>query len=580
MKRTSMRLPKGKRPAAGRPVTSSLVHSKKSGGSGAIVAPVLVLLVIGGILLFVLCQGNEPPPRKSVAQDATTGAQEHASSAEAQVGKKKKPVRRRPVVKEHFTATEQNMPETQQATTTPIPQEEPEEEEEEPEPEEEPAEDVEEEETPHGIADDSPEAVARFEALLQQHLADEDYEGLRDTLRAELETQYPGLFDVKVSQKTAETVPASAYAAMPSANQLKVKGKPASKALAVYYCLSLLTEDSAPDAMEKPFMTFLLTDKRGPAEAFFKGLSRKKVPAETAAEMMAELRTTYAETPKRAFRSIAPLTASADKMQVKKYYPVDKKVIEKEIANILKTRPSHGADEAQQEAINLSNVYRYICGVPPSLKYDKTFGEQAEKAAAACERAGCLSHDLGDFTDVCNLCRACYMRVETVSSYMNDHGLSNREQRKHRYWVLDASAAKVAFGQSGTFHAMRVLDHSCTIPRKGAYSYPGRGFFPSRYLHGDGWSYYTPPGVTVGANPKVEMWCLSRSPKKRMTDADLHRARPIAVSAVFPNGNYLVFEPDYNDPLFRRNKSGQITGIYWVRVSWSGFMDEYVVELY
>ncbi|MBR5214437.1 MAG: hypothetical protein IKV92_09270 [Akkermansia sp.] len=575
-----MRLPKGKRPAAGRPVTSSLVHSKKSGGSGAIVAPVLVLLVIGGILLFVLCQGNEPPPRKSVAQDATTGAQEHASSAEAQVGKKKKPVRRRPVVKEHFTATEQNMPETQQATTTPIPQEEPEEEEEEPEPEEEPAEDVEEEETPHGIADDSPEAVARFEALLQQHLADEDYEGLRDTLRAELETQYPGLFDVKVSQKTAETVPASAYAAMPSANQLKVKGKPASKALAVYYCLSLLTEDSAPDAMEKPFMTFLLTDKRGPAEAFFKGLSRKKVPAETAAEMMAELRTTYAETPKRAFRSIAPLTASADKMQVKKYYPVDKKVIEKEIANILKTRPSHGADEAQQEAINLSNVYRYICGVPPSLKYDKTFGEQAEKAAAACERAGCLSHDLGDFTDVCNLCRACYMRVETVSSYMNDHGLSNREQRKHRYWVLDASAAKVAFGQSGTFHAMRVLDHSCTIPRKGAYSYPGRGFFPSRYLHGDGWSYYTPPGVTVGANPKVEMWCLSRSPKKRMTDADLHRARPIAVSAVFPNGNYLVFEPDYNDPLFRRNKSGQITGIYWVRVSWSGFMDEYVVELY
>lgn len=594
MKKNPLQPLRGNLSAAGAPARP-LVHTQKSGGHGAVIVIVLVLLVMGGILFYVANNGNQPPAAPAAPPPATqaTVAVEEAE-AQKKPEKKENPALKTPKVKKEEAPAIKEEPAPQEQEPQPEPQEEPAVEEEpadeetveeapaEEEPADEPTEEDAEEEL-GTISEDDPEAVARFTALVDKSIEEENYEGLRDALRAQLESQQPELFVVKEPKKKAEDeeeLPPSPYAALPPASQLKVKGKLTTQAMASYYCLELLLAVPDVEATDKEFMTFLLKDKHEPATALFKGLAKKKVSPDTAAEMMAEFRSIYDEDPKKAFRSINAITASANKMQVKKYYPHEKKEMEKAIADILKTRPGKGADKAQQDAINLSNVYRYVCGVAPSLKYDKEFGAQAEDAAAACARAGKISHDLGHSTDACNLHSGMDERVKSVPGYVHDPGGGNRAARGHRNWLLDPAAAKVAFGQSGTFHAMRVMDTSCTIKQKGPYSYPGRGYFPVRYLHGDGWSYHAGPAAPVGDNPKVEMWSLVRAPKKTITKADLKSPRAIPVKEIFAHSNYIVFEPDLEDSNFKRDKAGNLTGVYFVRVTWRGYKDEYIVEFY
>lgn len=447
-----------------------------------------------------------------------------------------------------------------------------------------------------GKSSDTAEQAKALNKLVETAIESGDYVTLRDTLAAALKEAYPKIFDEKNSgskkkektdtdeaavQEPQENTPQGVLAHL-DAKKLKVKSKVGQRALAICYCLDLLQEVRVHPDNEKQFMTFLLeSGKKGcPAETFLAGISRRRVEKEFAREMMQELCNFYRDEPDKAAREINSITATrADKIN-KRYYPVPKKELEKEIEKILRTKPSNGADVAQQEAINLSNVYRYICGVIPSLKYDREFGAQAEDAAAACQRAGQISHGLGHSTGLCNLHSGMDARVKSVPGYIHDPGGPNRKARGHRNWILDPAAAKVAFGQAGTYHAMRVMDHSSGWTPPGGYSYPGRGYFPVRYLHGDGWSYYAPPGKTMGEKPKVEMWRLSRAPRNLVSQKDLSKTRQIPIKEVFPNGRYVVFEPDYTAPAMRTTDTGQPDGVYWIRVTGEGFKDEYLVEFY
>ena len=448
-------------------------------------------------------------------------------------------------------------------------------------------EEEEEEEKPLQLgADTDASWIEQYNNLVESKLKEDDYNGLRDALKEVLTAADSVAFNAAVvpekKAKEKEEVSPSPYDDIPPAAAYKLKVKTTKQALAAYYCLELfLAEEETASADEnREFMHFLLASGGKPAADFFKGLQKKKVSAATAAELLAELRSMYEEDPKKAAKKIPSLMAASGKMQIRKYYPDDKKAIEKKITDLLKTKPSGGADKEQQEAINLANVYRYICGVAPTLKFDKTYFKQAEDAAAACARAGRIAHDLGHSTDLCNLHQGMDSRAKSIPGYIEDPGEHNRKERGHRNWILDPAAGKTAFGQSGIFHAMRVMDRSCTEKQKYAHSYPGRGYFPARYLHGDGWSYHALPGISVGENPKVEMWRLLSSPKHPVTKADLSPAREIDIKEVFANGNYLVFEPDYNDSSFKRRSDGSLQGVYWIRISWKGFKDEYLVEFY
>lgn len=584
-----------------------LVHARKSGGSPVLLIVIVVLLVMGGIFFYVVSGGGKDDGVADTGAEETSKVSECVTVAEPEIPDKQseKTVNTPPRKKKPTAGESEKQParKTPAVTTEkpPVAEEEPpaesEETEEQPEEVTEPEGEETEEETADEEADGTPlvfgEGAEDDEARMENYLAhvrtfvaEEDYEGLRESLKTALLAAYAPVFEKATApskkKKTDEDALPSPYASVPEASKLKVKDKLGRKAMADYYCVELVlaTQAATQESLQKEFLEFMLTDESAPGDAFFKGVQKRKVSAEMASEMLVELQVLYSESPRKAYKAINTVTASANKLTIKKYYPIDKKEIEKRIADILKTRPEKGADKAQQEAINLANVYRFVCGVAPTLKYDPTFGKQAEEAAAACARAGHIAHDLGHFTDACNLHSGMDARVKSVPGYIQDPGGPNRQARGHRNWILDPAAAKTAFGQSGHFHAMRVMDTSSPVKQKNAYSYPGRGYFPVRYMHGDGWSYYAPPGKTVEGEPKVEIWRLIRAPKKTVSASDLRDSRAVSVKEVFVNGRYLVFEPDYDDKAFLRDATGNPAGIYWIRVSWSGFRDEYLVEFY
>lgn len=606
----------GKSPFGTRYTRKPSITTHHTGTSPVIWVVVLVALIMVGVLVYILTHKEDSQqaqttkkPAASVSATEPTPTEQKAEEKPAltvlekevpQPDKKKKPAQKQSTQKESAPPVVQEQPQkksTEKADDTK--QEAPIDNEDEPTTESE-SEDADEEE----IIEDTPTEedeeeqplqlnnaddaawLAKYNALVNSKLEEYDYNGLRDALKEAITASDAGIFEAaentqKKAKEDEEATP-SPYDDIPSAVSFKVKAKSTKQALAAYYCLELfLAEEQELSSDEnRNFMRFLLASDGKPAADFFKGLQKKKVTASVAAELLGELRAIYDEEPKKAAKKIPSIMAASGKMQIRKYYPSDKKAIEKKITDLLKTKPSGGADKAQQEAINLANVYRYICGVAPSLKFDKTYFKQAEDAAAACARAGRIAHDLGHSTDLCNLHQGMDSRAKSIPGYIEDPGDHNRKERGHRNWILDPAAGKTAFGQSGIFHAMRVMDRSSNEKQKYAHSYPGRGYFPARYLHGDGWSYHALPGISVGENPKVEMWRLLSAPKHPVTKADLSPAREIDVKEVFANGNYLVFEPDYSDTAFKRRSDGSLQGVYWIRISWKGFKDEYLVEFY
>ncbi len=249
---------------------------------------------------------------------------------------------------------------------------------------------------------------------------------------------------------------------------------------------------------------------------------------------------------------------------------------EKEIRNMIREisarKAPAGVSRKVQDAVNLLNVYRYLSSVPYNVKASQAMIKAAEDAAGICKEKGQLSHDFGHSTDKCNLAmNSGNLTMEnSVMQYMNDSGANNRAARGHRMWCLNPKMGKTGFGIVGAYSAMYSLDQSAREGRKN-YSYPGHGFYPIKYLHGNGWSYYIVDGP-VPANVKVEVWKLNKKEDRLPSFSKEPDGRKLPVAYTNVNRNNVVFEPE-SSPITKK-------GYYLVRIVGSGLKKQYLVKLF
>ena len=420
------------------------------------------------------------------------------------------------------------------------------------------------------------EAAKQLRKLIKEHAEQGDFDGLKDELARLLKEAFPGAYPD------------------PSRPHWKaaVKGPLAKHALAVHACITLAQRSAdglGPDSLQKEpdFLKWLATDGKAPARAFVDGLNKAKVAEEEdAVSMMGDLRNAFADMGKKAVSEIKNITNPSGPAVSRKFYPMDRKELTKRIKDILAIKPSRGADKNQQDAVNMANVYRLLCNVPPNMGFDSSYAKDAQQAAEACLKAGTIDHGLGHHTDECNLHMgpSGMSSTDSVKEYIEDPGQNNYEERGHRAWILYPKSVKTGFGVKGSFHAMRTSDLSGS-PLSAAHSYPGRGFFPKEYLLGDGWSYYPAQGQSVGGSATVRIWRLSRSPKSAPSAKELADAKEIKVKKVcahpdngmFPVGNSIVFMPDFSQ---MPTKDGKPVGVYWISIVSGALHDEYVVDLF
>lgn len=255
-----------------------------------------------------------------------------------------------------------------------------------------------------------------------------------------------------------------------------------------------------------------------------------------------------------------------------KIYPRSKKEIRSEIREILNREPDVDGAKKQADAINLLNVYRYLSGVDPKVKMNAKMNDQAEQAAKACEKKGELSHGIGSFTDKCNLTTAGDM-VDSVMRYMDDAGDNNREKRGHRRWCLNPKMGKSGFGTAGSrYSAMWSLDQSASGSMRESWAYPGKGFYPKDYMHGNGWSLYLEEKAPNKSDLTITMHKLSSRPDKLPGWNDEPQGKEIKINYIATYQNTINFEPDGVDPNDR--------GIYYITIKGGGVKERYITELY
>ncbi len=251
-------------------------------------------------------------------------------------------------------------------------------------------------------------------------------------------------------------------------------------------------------------------------------------------------------------------------------YPRSKEEIRTKIREI-KSRPKpDNISREVHEATRELNIYRYLCGLPYDVIADAELSAKAEDAAKACAKNGALSHDIGHSTDKCNLAGGGGM-VRSISGYIEDPGENNRVLRGHRAWCLNPPMDKVGFGEAiDDYSAMWCMESGGkTTP--GIWAYPGKGFFPIEYLHGDAWSLYG-AGVPESADKvDVKIYKLSSRPDKPFAADTEIPGNEIPVKYVsIASMNGINFEP--SEPARR--------GIYWVSVNGGGINESYLVELF
>lgn len=253
----------------------------------------------------------------------------------------------------------------------------------------------------------------------------------------------------------------------------------------------------------------------------------------------------------------------------KNFYPRTKEEIEKTLKDILAREIPEGIAEKEGTAVNRLNAYRYLCGVSYDVEGDIEMNEQAKEAAKACDAHGSLSHDLGHYTNRCNLSGGPDI-VFSVQSYMNDNGPNNREARGHRRWCLNPPMGKVGFGGGTKFAAMACMDSSGNGRSGDTWGYPHKGLFPLKYLHGDAWSLYLRAEAPDKKSLEVDVFRLSSRPEKPFTWGEKEPGEKLEVVWVSTTLNSINFEP----------QGAYVEGVYWVRIRGGGVREQYLVELY
>jgi len=235
-----------------------------------------------------------------------------------------------------------------------------------------------------------------------------------------------------------------------------------------------------------------------------------------------------------------------------------------------KTDGKRASDE--QKATNLLNVYRYLCGVPAKVKMDEKLNANCEEAAKICEEKGKLGHDFGHYTDKSNLSTMGDV-VASVPQYIDDSGSNNRERRGHRRWCLNPPMKKTGFGSgSSGYSAMWSIDGSRDSSRVKAWSYPGAGYFPRKYMHGTAWSFYQKNQVPPKNKIKITIFKLRKAPTKKISFNGVPDGKEIGVRYISAYKNTINFEP--------KDFTAGDRGIYWVRITGGGMREAYVVEFF
>lgn len=253
------------------------------------------------------------------------------------------------------------------------------------------------------------------------------------------------------------------------------------------------------------------------------------------------------------------------------YYSKGKGEIKTKVEELLAAHGGRKASEEQQ-ATNLLNVYRYLCGVHSHVKNDQGLNNNCAQAAKICLRKGDLSHDFGHFTDRCNLSSMGDM-IGSVPQYIDDAGDNNKEHRGHRRWCLNPEMGRTGFGSGGAaFSAMWSMDNSAGESRLKFWSYPGAGYFPKEHMHGTAWSYYQNGPVPSRDKLKVRIIKLKQAPERKLSSRDVPVGEEVGVRYVSTYLNTINFEP-------ARFQAGD-RGIYWVSITGGGLNVGYLVDFY
>lgn len=252
-------------------------------------------------------------------------------------------------------------------------------------------------------------------------------------------------------------------------------------------------------------------------------------------------------------------------------YPRTKEEIRDRIKEIEKRDGAAGIDREQQKAVNLLNVYRYLSGVSDDVEADAKMVGLAMDAAEACREHGGMSHNLGHSTDICNLASGGSMS-SSIKQFIDDIGEKNRDKRGHRRLCLNPQMGKTGFGYAKPYSAMVATDSSGGEIPKESWVYPGKGFFPKKYLHGNAWSLYLKGNAPGWKGITVEVYELSERPEKAFASGEEIPGKAVPVNYVGTFLNAINFEPQ-PDRIKAR-------GIYWVRVKGEGVNEGYVVELF
>lgn len=256
----------------------------------------------------------------------------------------------------------------------------------------------------------------------------------------------------------------------------------------------------------------------------------------------------------------------------KRLYPRSIMELRNGLEAIQKRTAPAGIAKDHFDALTLLNSYRFLCHLSDDVKIDGTKTEQATAAAQACEKANSMSHDLGSWTERCNLDYGQHGHANSMIRYIEDPTEKNRVRRGHRSWCLNPPMQEVGFGMSekSEFSAMWAHDQSGKDARE-PWAYPGRGLFPLSHLHGNAWTLYLLEDAPASDDLKVEVTRLVERPKKPFSISDVIPGERLPVPYVSAFERWINFEPTeepITDP-----------GIFWIRITGGGVREQYLVEL-
>ncbi len=254
------------------------------------------------------------------------------------------------------------------------------------------------------------------------------------------------------------------------------------------------------------------------------------------------------------------------------YYPRSMKEVIDGARQIQERPQPAGFTEMHLAALTELNLIRFLCGVPADVRLSADLNNKAQQAAEACWENDAMSHDLGRFTESCNLAMGNESLPGAIKQYIDDIGENNRVARGHRLWCLHDEMQETGFGiVGGRFSAMWVISSGGEKATK-SYAYPGKGFFPKDHVYGVAWSLYLLKPAPPAEELKVEFHRLTRRP---VAEVPIDLAIPgekFEVQFVATSQNAINFEP--SDEVVNQ------AGVYFIRITGGGVAEQYVVELF